>query len=841
MANQSEKVKELEKKLWEGLNLVRGDLMPGDYSAFLFLVLIKYAGFHEQLDLGPRLAHREELGSICLELEETCDSPFQSLCSVFEPVLQKLSEETWIQVSGLLLGLDIVVLMDNFPQIFNNLLNDLSRNLGFFSGESILETSIADLIFEITDVSPFATVYNPFAGTATLGSNIDRYQRYYGQEISPRSWAIGFMRLFANGRKPCRNPNHHTIYSMGDSVKNWNPWDLKFDLIVAAPPFGQKLEKRNQGGSEDAFSTIDQFFIYKGLQSLSTEGKLIGIVPQGFLFSSAKSAMKLKRDLIESGKLEAIISFPGGFVIGSGVAVAIVIINNQPEEKRKIRLFDAFRFLSFSSKRTTIDTKALVAEYQNASETNSQLFVDTETIVQNNFDLSVGRYFLKEKVGAKLSGLGKVIVGKKPESNEQVGPVVKIGNLQDDPTNSDLDLRKVPDQALLPFFRKIEESCVLLATRWNSLKPTFFKYTGSPIYISKDITAFVPNKDQIICEFLILGLHEEHVVRQLQALRVGSVVPNLRSSDLLNIHLLVPTIEEQQARIQESFKKAVVENNQLAEIRVADISLSASEQNAFLRHSLAGPVSGLSYTVDALVTFINEQIVQIVPDLLSRKISSQHTFTIGDHLEQLQRNSKKIHELVKRNLKEDLDFSDYQFSQISILAFLKKYAEGLKDRVGSRYRVLFDFDKEAFTNSEGNLVDIQIFGNEDLLTLMLDNLAENAEKHAFPGEKIKEFEIHLMAPKSKGESPTITIEVSNTGKLFPKDLTFKNFITKGRSFGPTEGTGLGGWMINRIVHAHNGEFGLIDETGPEGLQEPFLATTFYIDLPISEIKSNEKI
>lgn len=119
---------------------------------------------------------------------------------------------------------------------------------------------------------------------------------------------------------------------------------------------------------------------------------------------------------------------------------------------------------------------------------------------------------------------------------------------------------------------------------------------------------------------------------------------------------------------------------------------------------------------------------------------------------------------------------------------------------------------------------------------MFDNLVENAEKHAFDeSASIKNrLDIDILLDFNRME---IQIDFSNTGKPFPENFNFDNFINKNNKAGKNRGEGFGGWYINEVMKIHGGALKYIDETSTSGVGEG-LASTFELHFPI-EIQNYE--
>src|SRR5690606_34845354 len=88
---------------------------------------------------------------------------------------------------------------------------------------------------------------------------------------------------------------------------------------------------------------------------------------------------------------------------------------------------------------------------------------------------------------------------------------------------------------------------------------------------------------------------------------------------------------------------------------------------------------------------------------------------------------------------------------------------------------------------------------------MIDQLLINAEKHGFDFEKdsVKTVKFHITKNNLKG---LFTIEYSNNGKDFT--LTLEDLINPFQKGSKSNGTGIGGNYIYRIIRAHKGDIEL---------------------------------
>lgn len=152
------------------------------------------------------------------------------------------------------------------------------------------------------------------------------------------------------------------------------------------------------------------------------------------------------------------------------------------------------------------------------------------------------------------------------------------------------------------------------------------------------------------------------------------------------------------------------------------------------------------------------------------------------------------------------------------------------------FTVELDLDESAII--EYGISAIYISGDKDIIRKMLDNIIENAERHAFTnsidnGNKIK---IELIYDF---EDSSVQIDISNTGKALPVNISFDALVRKGSTSGENSGDGFGLWFVNEVMKIHKGTFSFTDETGPEGIKGGY-TTTMELTFP-KILAKNENI
>lgn len=292
---------------------------------------------------------------------------------------------------------------------------DLSKKNG---GEFFTPRTIVALMVELLDPQPGDTVYDPACGTGGMLLEATKhikdkrltYGKIYGQENNLSTSAIARMNLFLHGAADFKIIKGDTLRFPGFTQDN----RLKtFDCVIANPPFSlkkwgaQQFSKdpygRNIWGSPTD-SNADMAWLQHMVCSMDPDkGKCAVVLPQGVLFRSSKDK-QIRKQLVESDKLEAIITLPGGVFYGAGVSACILLLNNNKQESHKNRvcMIDASEIYTpqraqiYMSKENTDEVYKYFSDYADVVE--KVKVVSLDEIKNNDYDLSVSRFIEQKPV-----------------------------------------------------------------------------------------------------------------------------------------------------------------------------------------------------------------------------------------------------------------------------------------------------------------------------------------------------------------------------------------------------------------------------------------------------------
>ncbi|KOY51930.1 N-6 DNA methylase [Polaribacter dokdonensis] len=732
------------------------------------------------------------------------DSFYNKILNVYSDNLKSIHPNAFAEVVQCFYQIDKYQLKNNFSEVFEHLLQKFIDYQGKRSGESIQPKEISRLIIELANLDSNAKVYNPFAGLASFSIYLKDDQEYHGQEINTSTWAIGQLRLKAHS-KGCS-----FSYELDNSIKNWNEFQ-KFDLIVATPPFKMRLQRPLYSNLIDNnYRDVESFLVDKGIRSLSNNGKLITVFSLSFLFSGGRLA-KLKRSLIDNNLIDTIITLPSGLLSNTSIPICILIFKTISSRPGYIKFIDASSFFTKDGPRSKRLNDFKLIELINQDTENEFLrYINVEEIYNNDFDLSVGRYFLKDIQGTKISDFSSIIRGLRAPINEHMKQV-QIRNLKGDVFDSVLTTEELENTLInRGAFRVIDESCLLIATRWNTLKPTFFKYTGEPIVISQAIVALRLNENIVNPTFLINEFSADYVLKQLNSYRVGSVQPMLRKKDLENIKFQLPSIQEQRAKVSgiieltKRLRKIETEKENI----LSGIHKEETESSTSLSHILGKPLLSIGSSIE----IIQNALSNLDPNWKSYLISQKRQFTLVDAFDSITKNVKYIQELADKNTSL-VSVSNFELSELHFLKFLSEFVKDEKKSLNNNISLKLDIHEDI-----KELMDNQVLikGNPQKLRIALVNLLDNAKIHAFTNkEKSNKIVIEILPFTNNEEVASyfnydidvkksyVEVKISNTGNSFPKDFTLKDYSRKNFSAGKTRNRGLGGYEVNEILKAHN--------------------------------------
>jgi len=199
------------------------------------------------------------------------------------------------------------------------------------------------------------TLYDPACGTGGMLSVGEQYVKelnpkadlkVFGQEINPESYAICKSDMLIKGQNP-KNIKFGNTFTMDGLA------DEQFDYMLSNPPFGVSWKKASKiikgeaenkgmsgrfGAGTPRINDGSLLFLQHMIAKMKSGGSRIGIVFNGSpLFSGAAESgeSNIRKWIIESDWLEAIIALPDQLFYNTGISTYIWIVTNHKSDERK--------------------------------------------------------------------------------------------------------------------------------------------------------------------------------------------------------------------------------------------------------------------------------------------------------------------------------------------------------------------------------------------------------------------------------------------------------------------------------------------------------------------------
>lgn len=844
----------LQSRIWTIFNSLRGEnFKTEDYYVVLFLLSLYKDNLlpSEFSTDNSNINIRIKIETLLQKEKSHKSEQYLKIYKSIKPALKNLSQDAIKSIINILNSIDHKTLSKYFKEVFDVVLYRITQSQGRYVGGFVQPIEISRLICRLTQLPEHANVFNPFAGFASFAVNLDHGKNYYGQEVNEKTWAMGALRIMAHEMAETTN------FVFDDSILNWPDQSRKFDLIVSNPPYGLRLRNQHKNIGYN-IRNVEQFLIEKGLQSLTNEGKLIALLPQGFLFRSTRQEKQLRQILVDEDLLDTIISLPGGLQFNTGIPLIILIIDKKKTMPGKVRLIKAEKFVA--SKRHSekiLDDYALLKLIEgNSNDIDAIRIVNSQDIRETDYNLNVPRYFQKKLIPGsnehlvKLKEVLEYVRPTKRGNVPEIGKLIRLKNLKDDKLDFQLDLSSIENIELKKTnVYQICESCLLLAQQGLTLKPTFFKYDGTPIYRNQSIFSFKLDESKADYSYIINELHADYVKDQLDSFRIGTTIPFIRKDDLLQIIIKLPSLKEQRAKVSgiqeanQAFRYFInknlsnywVDSNYYCESitkshadshyeklldRIYPIFgniLEKVKQNEFesLKHTLGRPRQNILDWADNLLDFISKHVNEF--DTMNKSFEKFYEVDIISALMEIKTDVNFITEVLEKGEK-GIKVTDYKKEIISLAEI-----NNVLNEVAVRG---FNFKLKKLLTKGEKLKERGFYANKTLFKILINDLLTNASKHGFD----KKAEGNEVVIEFIEMEDMLNIEIRNNGKPFPKNFDKAKFITKYRTTGTGLSSGLGGFYIHQIASYFNNPDWVLSLN-----EDPLYPVKFKFQFPVKPI------
>lgn len=354
---------------------------------------------------------------------------FKEIFKTLDSGLSALGDNAVAQTSAVM---KLIQLIDLIPMddrqdydvlgfIYEYLISNFAANAGKKAGEFYTPHEVSVLMSEIVadhlKDKKEIKIYDPTSGSGSLllniGQSVARHIngkdniKYYAQEISQSTFNLTRMNLIMRGIKP-----DNIVARRGDTLgADWPYFDddkensyeplTNIDAVVSNPPYSipwnsddMQFDPRFKEYGVAPKGKADYAFLLHSLFHLDARGIMTIVLPHGVLFRGNEEA-KIRRNLIESNNIDAVIGLPANIFFGTGIPTLIMVLKKDRTEN-DVLIIDASReFIKEgkSNKLRARDIRKIADTYISRDEIPKySRRVSREEIRQNDYNLNIPRY-----------------------------------------------------------------------------------------------------------------------------------------------------------------------------------------------------------------------------------------------------------------------------------------------------------------------------------------------------------------------------------------------------------------------------------------------------------------
>src|SRR5205085_2032065 len=141
---------------------------------------------------------------------------------------------------------------------------------------------------------------------------------FYGKEKKSLAYVIGIMNMILHGIEA---PNVIHTNTLSENLADVQEKD-RYDVILANPPFGGKERPEIQQNFPIRTGETAFLFLQHFIKHLKAGGRAAIVIKNTFL--SNGDAVALRKELLESCELYAVLDMPGGTFQGAGVKTVVL-------------------------------------------------------------------------------------------------------------------------------------------------------------------------------------------------------------------------------------------------------------------------------------------------------------------------------------------------------------------------------------------------------------------------------------------------------------------------------------------------------------------------------------
>ncbi|OCL93697.1 type I restriction-modification system subunit M [Aliarcobacter thereius] len=295
---------------------------------------------------------------------------------------------------------------DVLGDAYEYLIGQFAAGAGKKAGEFYTPQEVSKILAKLVTIGKerLKSVYDPTCGSGSLllrvAKEVTDVSNFYGQELNRTTYNLARMNMIMHDI-------HYRKFDIKqeDTLEHPQHFDMKFEAIVANPPFSANWSANNLFLNDDRFSQYgklapsskaDFAFVTHMIHHLDDNGTMAVVLPHGVLFRSASEG-HIRKYLIENRNyLDAVIGLPSNIFYGTSIPTCILVFKKCRVDSDNILFIDASKDFEKAKNQNFLreqDIQKIIDTYKSRKQIEKYSHLASlDEIRENDYNLNIPRY-----------------------------------------------------------------------------------------------------------------------------------------------------------------------------------------------------------------------------------------------------------------------------------------------------------------------------------------------------------------------------------------------------------------------------------------------------------------
>ncbi|RCJ38143.1 type I restriction-modification system subunit M [Nostoc punctiforme NIES-2108] len=295
---------------------------------------------------------------------------------------------------------------DVLGDAYEYLIGQFASGAGKKAGEFYTPQQVSKVLAKIvtTGKERLKSVYDPTCGSGSLllrvAREVESVGDFYGQEMNRTTYNLARMNMILHGV-------HYRNFDLRqeDTLENPQHEGMRFEAVVANPPFSAQWSANKLFESDDRFSQYgklapaskaDFAFVQHMLHHLDENGIMAVVLPHGVLFRGGAEGHIRQYLIKERNWLDAVIGLPANIFYGTSIPTCILVLKKCRESPEDVLFIDASAYFEKAKNQNYLrdeDVEKIISTYRQRIEEEKYSYrAPLAEIAENDFNLNIPRY-----------------------------------------------------------------------------------------------------------------------------------------------------------------------------------------------------------------------------------------------------------------------------------------------------------------------------------------------------------------------------------------------------------------------------------------------------------------